>query len=104
MPFVYLGHLLGKLFLVALNEAAADDETGLVVATLFSGNLAEDGVDALLFGVADESAGVNDDRVAVVALAVKVYGMSLSLELSSEVFAVDGVLGAPQGDDVDFQV
>ena len=104
MPFVDFGHLVLQLLHVALDEASADDETGAVVAAFFGGDLVEDGVDALLLGIADETAGVDDDGVAVVALAVEEDSVAFGGETAGEFFAIDGVLGTPKGDDVDFQL
>ena len=100
VPGVDFGHLLAEFFLVALHEAAADDEpTGLTAAGLHL-YLLEDGVDTLLFGVADEAAGVDDDGIAVVALPIDLDGMPLRLEGAGEVLAVDSVLRAAEGYDV----
>ena len=63
VPLVDFGHLGLQFRLVTLHKTAGDDEAGLVVATFLGFDLLEDDIDALLFGVADEAAGVDDDGV-----------------------------------------
>ena len=88
VPGVHFGHLLLQLVAVAFDQTSADDEFAGFSAACFDGNLLEDGVDAFLLGVADEAAGVDDDGVAVVAVAVEVYGVAQRFELTGEVLAV----------------
>ena len=106
VPGVDFGNLFGQFLFVALDEAAADDKLECVsrisTFTHFQINTFQNGVDAFLLGVADEAAGVDDDGVAVVALPVEVDSMPLCFQPCGEVLAVDGVLGAAEGDDVDF--
>ena len=98
-PGVHFRHLPGQLFPVAFHQAAADDELLGFECYLF-----ENDVDALLLGVADEAAGVDNDGVAVVPAAVVVYGVPPCLQPSRQILAVDRVLRAAQGDNVDFHL
>ena len=62
----------------------------------------QDDVDALLLGVADESAGVYHHRLGVGAVAVVNDFVSGCGELCRNVFGVDAVFGAPECYDIDF--
>ena len=98
VPGIHFGYFFPKLFLVTFHEAAADDNP-----LAFVPGLLQDGIDAFFFGVADEAAGVDDDGVAVVEAAVEMNGVPLCFQFSGEVFAIDGVFAAAEGDDVGFQ-
>src|SRR5450631_1022014 len=54
------GHLGRQLFRVALRQTAGDHQSLAAPRLLVLGHL-EDGIDRLLFGLADEAAGVDDD-------------------------------------------
>ena len=55
--------LFAQLLLVALDEASDGYQTDFFAAALLDGNLLKENVDGLFLGVADETAGVNDDNV-----------------------------------------
>lgn len=111
VPGVDFGQFGDELVAVTLYEAAHGDEFATtkvagvaLVEVFFCLDLLKEDVDRLLFGVANEAAGVDNDGVAVVLLAVEVDGVSRVGEMPGDVFRVDGVFAAPEGDDVDFQL
>ena len=111
VPEVDFGDFLGELVAVAFYEASGGYECALlavgvvppVVVFLLYG-LLQDGLDGFFLGVADESAGVEDDGVAVVLAAVEVDLYAGAGEVARYVFGVDGVFAAAECDDVYFHV
>jgi len=65
---VDLGHFVGELLRITLGKATRDDEA-LAAAGLLELAHVEDGVDGLLLGLADESAGVDDDDLGLAGLS-----------------------------------
>jgi hypothetical protein len=57
-------------------------------------DLLQKGVYGFLFGISDETAGVDDDQVTVVLLAVEIDLVVCGSEVTRDVFRVDGVLAA----------
>ena len=99
--FVDLGDLVPQLVGVALRQAA-DDEQLFDASGLFGLCGAQDHLDGFLLGVADESAGVDDDHFGIRAVAVEEDFVAGGRQPGHEVFAVDGVLRAAERDDVNF--
>ena len=85
---------------IAFREAA-DDEQPLDLAGVFRGRRAQDHVDRLLFGVADEPAGVDDYDLGVRAVAVEKDFVACRREPCHQVLAVDRVLRTTERYDVD---
>ena len=56
------GSSAGQLFLVALRQAAGDDQE-LAAGVVLAVRQVQDGVDALLLRFLDEGAGVDDDDI-----------------------------------------
>jgi hypothetical protein len=86
---------------VALHQAANGIEgaplavVGMAaVEVLLDLDLLEKGVDGLLLGIADEAAGVDDYKIAVVLLAVKIYCVMGCGEVAGDILGVDGVFTA----------
>ena len=78
MPLVHFGQKVGQLVAVALGQTAHYYQTTLAtiagmaaVEELFGFYLLENGVDGLFFGVTDEAAGIDDDHIGIVLLAVE---------------------------------
>ena len=61
--FVHFRYLLQDLLLVSLGQAAGDNKR-LQSACLFVFCHLQDGLDALLLGIMDETAGVDDDHIS----------------------------------------
>ena len=99
--FVHLGNLLPQLVGVALREAAHDEEP-FDAPGLLGRRRAQDHVDRLLLGVADEAAGVDDHRLGVGAVAVVHDGVARRGEARHEVLRIHGVLRTAERDDVNF--
>ena len=97
-PPVHLGNQLGKVLGIALGQAAEHQQ-----ATDFAGLLARDrgknGLDGLFLRVADEAAGVDELDVDGTRLPFRNDLIGIP-DLIQEMLGVDGVLGAPQGDDL----
>ena len=96
------GQFFTQLLLVALNETSDGDETARFAAALLDGNLLEEDVDRLLFGVADKAASIDNDDVAVVAASVKEEIESRFAQVAGDMLRVDDVLATSEGYDVDF--
>ena len=60
----------------------------------------KDGVDALLLGVADKAAGIDDDGAGVGAVAVEAHLIPCGGQLRHQVLAVDGILRTAESYDV----
>jgi len=100
---VDFGNGIHQFLAVALGEAAGDvkffGRTGLSFAL---GQL-DDGVDRLGFGRCDKAAGCNDggvERLAVVGEDNFAAGL---LDHAGEIFIIDGIFIATEGDDADPQ-
>ena len=72
-----------------------------ILPAFFRGRRAQDHVDRLLFGVADESAGVDDHDLGVRAVAVEKDFVACRREPCHQVLAVDRVLRTTERYDVD---
>ena len=97
---VDLGDLLAQLLVVALGQAARDDQAPRAPRLLLARHL-QDGVDRLLLGAIDERAGVHDDHVRV--LRVRDQGMAARLQAPEHHLAVDQVLRTAQAHQPDAQ-
>ena len=99
---VGFGKLAFELCLVALRQAAGDDDA-LAFATAASQFLGgHDGVDRFLFGGTDEAAGVDDDDVRVCFVVRDL--VVIAAEQAEHALGVDEILRAPETDDVDFAI
>ena len=99
--FVHFGDLFPQFFPVAFGQAAHDEQ---VVDTAFGLRVGEceDRVDGLLFGVADESAGVDYDDPGVRFVRVVDDFETVALQLRHQVFRIDEVFRTTERYDVDF--
>ena len=111
IPCVHFWQFGGQLVVVALYKTTHRYQLSTttvacvtLVEILFCLNLCKQGVDRLFLGIANETAGVDDDSVAVVLPTVEIDMVSHLSEVAGDVFRVDGVFAAPEGDDVDFQL
>ena len=82
--------MLGQLRPIAFAEASHHVELFQRAPVLSLGEL-EDGVYGLLFGVADETAGVDDCHLAAGVGRVVGHGDVVGAELSHQFFTVDEV-------------
>ena len=98
---VDLGNLGPQLVGVALREAA-DDEQALDLPGRLGRRGAQDHIDRLLLGVADEAAGVDDHHLGVGAVAVERHAVAGRREARHQVLRVDRILRAAERDDVNF--
>ena len=80
-------------------EAPHDIEASELVLAFALSEL-QDSVDALLFGVADEAAGVDDGYLTMRVVAVVTATIACLGELVHESLGVNKVLRATQGDDI----
>jgi hypothetical protein len=101
IPAIHLGHFGLQLLAVALHEAANGIEgaplavVGMAaIVVLLVLDLLQKGVYGFLFGISDETAGVDDDQVTVVLLAVEIDLVVCGSKVTRDVFRVDGVLAA----------
>ena len=94
-----LGQLGTQLLRITLAQAAHDEQP-FDFTRLFGGGGPEDHVDRLLFGVADEAAGVDDHDFGIGAVAVVRDRIACGCELGHQVLRIDRVFRAPEGDDV----
>ena len=92
---VYLGEFFHQLLFVAFAQASAHDENGVLFPFIVQ---VEEGIDALLFGGIDKSAGVDDDHIGFCI----VIGHFIGFEPSEHHFGVDKILGAAEADEVEF--
>ena len=90
---VRLGQGLGEVLAVALREAAHRDH-GPGVPTLLEVGSGEQGVDGVLLGGLDETAGVAHDRVGVLGVVDEPEAVGGP---AGELLGVDVVAGAPEG-------
>ena len=101
---VNLGHLVRELVRVPLRQAPGDDDLLLLsilrLLRLHRGR-GEDGVHALVLGVLDEAAGVDDDCVRILVLVDDVE--TVGEEVAEHDLAVHGVLGASERDHGDLR-
>ena len=98
--FVHLGNLLPQLVGVALREAAHDEEP-FDAPGLLGRRRAQDHVDRLLLGVADEAAGVDHYHTGIRTVAVRRDGIARRSQLRHQVLRVDRILRAAERYDVD---
>ena len=108
-PGVDLRKFLLQLGTVALNKAPGGDERASTPVGMMATvepctvlHLLQDGIDRLFLGITYESAGVEDNDIAVVLHSVEKEGVPGMAQMSGEVLGVDGVLAASEGDDIDF--
>ena len=80
----------------------ADNEQPFDFSGLLGRCRPQDHLDGLLFGIADESAGIDYHDCGVRAVAVEVHLVTGGCQTGHEVFAVDRVFRAAEGDDVNF--
>ena len=100
---IYFGQLLTQLLLVALYKASDSDEAARFATAFLDGYLLEEHVNRLLLGVADETAGVDNDDVAIVAAFVEEEFESRLAQVAGDMLRVDDILAAAEGDDVYLQ-
>ena len=108
-PSVDLRKLLLQLGTVALNKAPGGDERAATPVGMMAAvepctvlYLLQDGIDRLFLGIAYETTGIEDNDIAVILHAVEKEGVPSMAQMSGEVFGIDGVLAASEGDDIDF--
>ncbi len=95
---VNFGDVLLDLVAVALDEAAGDDDAlGLSAVLLLVLDHLEDGVDGLLLGGVDETAGVDDDDLGVFGAGGELG--PVVVEQAHHDLGVDEVFGAAEGDE-----
>ena len=85
---IHFGDLGFEFGSVAFAEATHDDELAQLVFFLAFRHL-EDHVDALFFGIADESAGIDDADLAFWFFGVMHAGPPASFELSHNALGID---------------
>ena len=83
--------LCAKLVAVAFYEASDGDDAPCLASALLDFDLFQQCVDRLLFGVADEAAGVDDDDVAVVAATVEMYFKSSLCQMAGQMLRIGSV-------------
>ncbi len=93
---IHLGQRVGQLLAVALGHATGDNQAGTALALIFEG---QDGVDRLLAGLVDERAGVDDHQVGLRRVVGGLH--AIGQQRADQLVAVDLVLRAPQGLDVE---
>ena len=98
-----LRHLGTKFFFVTLYQTTDSNETTLFAATLFHSNLFEKDIDRLLLGIADEATCVDNNDIAIVTITVKIELESGFTQVASNMFGVDDVFRASEGDNIYFQ-
>ena len=97
LPFAHaveavdFGQLGAKLVAVTFDEASSGDDAPCLASALLDFDLFQQGVDRLLFGVADEAAGVDDDDVAVVAAAVEMYFKACLCQMAGQMLRIGSV-------------
>lgn len=84
---VHLGYFFAEVVGIALAEAA-DDEQALDEALFLGKAVLEYGVDGFFFGVADKSAGVDDDRFGGLVGVVEHF-KAVGVELFHQLFRID---------------
>ncbi len=90
----------GPQFIRVAFRKTAYDEQPLDAARFLGFRGAEYHVDGFLFGVADESAGVDYHRLGVRSVAVPEYFVARRRQPRHQMFAVDRVLGAAKSDNI----
>ena len=99
IELVHFGQFLLELFEVSLREASHDDELTelplLLALCQFQYH-----VDAFLFGIADEAAGVHDGNLSLGVFGIVRHLKAVQFQLTDELLAVNKVLAATKGDEV----
>ena len=96
---VNLGNLLFEILFVAFRQAAHDKEM-VDFAGLFGPDKTENGVDRLLFGIADKATGVDDDNLGVCRVGVVNDIEIVATKLRHQMFRIDKVLRATECENV----
>jgi len=99
MNDIHLGKLLGQFLLVALGQAAGNDQ-GVTAGIMLALGQVEDGVDALLFGLFDKGAGVDDDHIGFPLICGDL--VLLSGKHAEHYFGIHQILRAAEADHADF--
>ena len=99
--FVHLGNLGPQFVGVAFREASHDEQP-FDLPGLLGRRRAQNHVDRLLLGVADESAGVDHHHFGIGAVAVEEDFVPGGREPRHQVLRIDGVLRTAERDDVNF--
>ena len=109
IPGIHFGDFLLQFFAVALDETSCGNQDSLapvvamaLVEPFLGCGLFEEDIDGFLLSVANESAGVDDDTVAVVAATIEMH-LVVCRKMTGKVFGVDGVLRTAERYDVYFQ-
>ena len=98
---VNLGNLHPQLVGIALAQAA-DDKQSLDESRLLGRYGRENGVDALLLGVADKSARIDDYYLAIHLVGVVAKGISALFQELHQFLRIHQILRAAEGDEADF--
>jgi hypothetical protein len=101
IKLVHFGNFLFEFFAISLGKTTHHEKFSKLIF-LFCFGKRQNSADGLLFGIADETAGVDYGNFATRLLRIVFDGVTISNELSHQSFGIDKIFGTSQCDDVYF--